>query len=115
MSDEARKSWVAFPFIQNFEEIDIDTYGELNHESVNNTADHGDKVKGVPVVFEVALKKKKIGKLAEAFTFSRSMQRSKIFLNMFALKFFNSSHFTDSKIILSFFSAFSLFCNFFTL
>ena len=39
----------------DIKEIDVDTYGELNHEGVNNTADHGDKVKGVPVVFEVAL------------------------------------------------------------
>ena len=59
----------------DIKEIDVDTYGELNHEGVNNTADHGDKVKGVPIVFEVALEKKKIGKLVEAFTFSRSMQR----------------------------------------
>ena len=38
-----------------------DTYGEFNHERVNNTSDHSDKVKSIPVVFEVALEKKKNG------------------------------------------------------
>ena len=37
----------------------VDTYGELDHECVNDTPHHGDKVKGVPVVFEVALEKEK--------------------------------------------------------
>ena len=35
-----------------------DTYGEFNHERVNNTSDHSEEVKSIPVVFEVALEKK---------------------------------------------------------
>ena len=37
---------------------DIDTYSKLDHEGVYNAADHSDEVKGVPVVFEIALEEK---------------------------------------------------------
>ena len=41
-----------FPNVGN---TDIDTYSKLDHEGVYNAADHSDEVKGVPVVFEIAL------------------------------------------------------------
>lgn len=35
------------------------TYGKLYHESVHNTANHGDEVKCIPRVFKVALQRTK--------------------------------------------------------
>ena len=51
------------------EDFEANTYSELNHESVNDAPDHRDKVKGVPVVFEVALKKKKNRKISWGISF----------------------------------------------
>ena len=38
------------------------TYGKLYHESVHNTANHGDEVKCIPRVFKVALQRTKKSK-----------------------------------------------------
>lgn len=49
------ETFKTFPNVGN---TNKDTYSKLDHEGVYNAADHGDEVKGVPVVFEVALEEK---------------------------------------------------------
>ena len=55
---QRRYSTETFKTFPNVGNTDIETYSKLDHEGVYNAADHGDEVKGVPVVFEVALEQK---------------------------------------------------------
>ena len=56
---QRRYSTETFKTFPNVGNTDIDTYSKLDHEGVYNAADHGDEVKGVPVVFEVTLERRK--------------------------------------------------------
>ena len=52
---DPRNTWVQKKLVTKKRKDDFRTHREFNHESVDDTAEDGDKVKHVPAVFEVAL------------------------------------------------------------